>query len=679
MYCFGIGEAIRRVRPYGLFVVVIMQLGMAFPAWPATFTVNSTTDAVDITPGNGICADASGNCTLRAAVQEANLFPGPDIIMLGAATYTLSLTGTDDIAAQGDLDITQDVTISGVGAISTIIDGGDIDRIFHIAPSGGVTVMISGLTIRNGNSSGLAGGGIRNGGTLDLQDIALSSNVSGDGGAILNLVTLTITNSTVDGNTASGDGGGIFNSGNLTLRNSTVTGNTANDAGGGILNSSSATATLNNDTISHNVAAINRGGGISNAGTATLTHTIVANNTGDNCSGTATITSVGNNLDSDSSCGFVTTGDISGQNPLLDSLANNGGATQTRALLVGSPAIDAGTIPPAPPACEATDQRGVIRPFPVGGACDIGAFEFTPGVDLALTKTDGDDCADRDDILNYVITVVNNSTDDATGVTVTDTLPTGVTFVSANASAGSCTLSAGTLTCDLATLTGGSSVTITLRVSADVVQQVINIASVNLNELDPNLANNSAEDETRINCSEDNCFIATAAFGSPMAKEVAVLRAFRNRYLMSNAVGRKFVELYYRYSPPIARTCKDDRSNKNLSPQLGEPMMHAQTQALEKFKMHIDGAWVESCSGDYFESDNPFTGRPWALIPRGNRDDADRAVQAAHKAFSSGEWPKLSASQRGALLRKLGDLLVTHAQELAHTEVRDTMADSPIR
>lgn len=99
--------------------------------------------------------------------------------------------------------------------------------------------------------------------------------------------------------------------------------------------------------------------------------------------------------------------------------------------------------------------------------------------------------------------------------------------------------------------------------------------------------------------------------------------------------------------------------------------MHAQTQVLEKYKMHIGDAWVESCSGDWFESDNPFTGRPWALIPRGNRDDADRAVQAAHTAFSSGEWPKLSASQRGALMRKLGDLLVTHAQDLAHIEVRD--------
>ncbi|MFB3087208.1 MAG: aldehyde dehydrogenase [Acidiferrobacterales bacterium] len=99
--------------------------------------------------------------------------------------------------------------------------------------------------------------------------------------------------------------------------------------------------------------------------------------------------------------------------------------------------------------------------------------------------------------------------------------------------------------------------------------------------------------------------------------------------------------------------------------------MHARTQPLETYKMYIDGQWVESASGDHFESDNPYTGRPWALIPKGNQDDADRAVEAAHRAFTSGEWPKLSASQRGALLRKLGDQLTTHAAHLAGIEVRD--------
>jgi aldehyde dehydrogenase (NAD+) len=97
----------------------------------------------------------------------------------------------------------------------------------------------------------------------------------------------------------------------------------------------------------------------------------------------------------------------------------------------------------------------------------------------------------------------------------------------------------------------------------------------------------------------------------------------------------------------------------------------AQSQPLEQYKMYIDGQWVESASGDYFESDNPFTGQPWALIPKGGKDDVDRAVQAAHRAFVSGDWPKCTASQRGALLRKLGDLLTTNAEHLAEIEVRD--------
>ncbi len=99
--------------------------------------------------------------------------------------------------------------------------------------------------------------------------------------------------------------------------------------------------------------------------------------------------------------------------------------------------------------------------------------------------------------------------------------------------------------------------------------------------------------------------------------------------------------------------------------------VQAKSQPLEQYKMYIDGQWVESASGDHFESDNPFTGQPWALIPKGGKDDVDRAVQAAHRAFVSGDWPKLTASQRGALLRKLGDLLTTHAKHLAEIEVRD--------
>src|SRR5436309_5704039 len=87
--------------------------------------------------------------------------------------------------------------------------------------------------------------------------------------------------------------------------------------------------------------------------------------------------------------------------------------------------------------------------------------------------------------------------------------------------------------------------------------------------------------------------------------------------------------------------------------------------------MHIGGEWVEARSGDYFESDDPFAGRPWAAVPRGGSADVDAAVNAAHRAFRSGEWPRLSPSRRGALLRKLGDLVAEHSASLAEIEVRD--------
>jgi len=87
--------------------------------------------------------------------------------------------------------------------------------------------------------------------------------------------------------------------------------------------------------------------------------------------------------------------------------------------------------------------------------------------------------------------------------------------------------------------------------------------------------------------------------------------------------------------------------------------------------MLIDGEWVSPSSGEWFETVDPYTGKPWALIPKGNAEDADRAVKAAHRAFTSGDWPKFSATQRGALLRRLGDLIAKSGQPLAETEVKD--------
>ncbi len=97
----------------------------------------------------------------------------------------------------------------------------------------------------------------------------------------------------------------------------------------------------------------------------------------------------------------------------------------------------------------------------------------------------------------------------------------------------------------------------------------------------------------------------------------------------------------------------------------------SETADLPRQQMLIDGEWTESASGEYFESFDPFTAKAWTLIPRGNADDVDRAVQAAHRAFTSGDWPKMHASQRGLLLRKLGDLIARDAEALAAIEVQD--------
>ena len=93
--------------------------------------------------------------------------------------------------------------------------------------------------------------------------------------------------------------------------------------------------------------------------------------------------------------------------------------------------------------------------------------------------------------------------------------------------------------------------------------------------------------------------------------------------------------------------------------------------ALAKYQMSIGGQWTDAVSAQCFETDNPFLGKPRALIPRGNAEDANRAVQAAHNAFTGGEWPKMNASRRGALLRKLGDLITEKSKFLAEIEVRD--------
>jgi acyl-CoA reductase-like NAD-dependent aldehyde dehydrogenase len=92
---------------------------------------------------------------------------------------------------------------------------------------------------------------------------------------------------------------------------------------------------------------------------------------------------------------------------------------------------------------------------------------------------------------------------------------------------------------------------------------------------------------------------------------------------------------------------------------------------LKKYRMLIGGQWVEPASGGWFDSVNPYTAAAWALIPRGGKDDVDRAVAAAKAAFYGDDWRKLTATGRGALLSRLADLIAADAVRLSEIETTD--------
>jgi aldehyde dehydrogenase (NAD+) len=92
---------------------------------------------------------------------------------------------------------------------------------------------------------------------------------------------------------------------------------------------------------------------------------------------------------------------------------------------------------------------------------------------------------------------------------------------------------------------------------------------------------------------------------------------------------------------------------------------------IKKYKLYINGQWEEAASGKTFGTINPYTGEVWAEIAEGDEEDVDRAVRAARKAFENPDWKRLTPTERGNLLRKLGDLVKDHAERLAQIETRD--------
>jgi CSLREA domain-containing protein len=355
-----------------------------------SLTVEVATDTHDLTPGDGVCADASGHCSLRAAIDEANAWPGPDAITIAAGINpTLTLAGADSENASGDLDVRDSLTIHGNGAV---IDAAGLDRVVH---HWGGSLELDDLTLQDGEAGSFTADGLASdAGTLTLEQVTVTRNTSTgpyQTSAISIASTATISDSTLSRN-GSSSAVEVRSGGRLTVRQSTVSEN----GGNGLAVDSGGSLALRASTL-----VADGGAALSSGGTVTLAGNILSGGSPTNCASSTGITSEGYNLVTDSSCQATQATDHVVANALLSPLVNQGGPTQTQVPYQTSPALD--LIPVATAGlCDATtptDQRGVSRPQ--GPACDAGATEGNAGpsqppTPLSLTVNTSADTRDAD-------------------------------------------------------------------------------------------------------------------------------------------------------------------------------------------------------------------------------------------------------------------------------------------
>ena len=448
------------------------------------------------------------------------------------------------ISTSGDLILTDDVLTDNIaaGAGGGLVDGGD-----------GTTLTISGTTISDNKACQPTSGGLRGGGGISIT-IAATTNISssvitgntalpnGNGGGItteccqgaagLQIASTTISdNRAFDGGGVASDGGGV----NLLFAD-TLSGNQASNNGGAFEDGSGGTDRFVDSTFDANTAGAD-GGGIWEVGTGTVSFSTLVGNTstsgtgnlsvGAESNGTFSIddsiavgagpsgncntfgfTDNGYNLFDDTSdhgaqCGSgAGKHDIITSDPKLGSLANNGGLTETVALLSGSPAVDTASdslcrtepVPPSLPVARdgliggtPVDQRYVTRPQ--GPHCDIGAFEATPDVGVSGSVAKDPIFVGQQDTVTWV--VGNSNPSDAENATFTDPAA-GYTIDSATPSQGSCSHTATTLTCHLGLIPPGGHVTIKVVITGQTPGKITLNGKTATTGSDLNQANNHA-------------------------------------------------------------------------------------------------------------------------------------------------------------------------------------------
>ena len=420
------------------------------PARAATITVATLEDSF-VANGNCSLREAISSANLNLAFDACTAGTlGPDTIQIAVpGTITLAIPGkTEDTNATGDFDVLEALTIVGQGPVfaggppgGTTIDANAVDRGFDVQP--GASLTLQRLTATNGDASsgGLNGGGgnVFANGDLTLDRVVVISGFAGNGGGVFLAGgrQMIVTDSLFEENDAQGqpapngggnggalfldfnttvsltrvsinrndalstfanvqpEGGGIYNDGTLTMTNVTLGG--ANRAVGGpaVVSRGGAlfnlgTATLQNVTISGGEAsgnAASAGGGIfRQTGTVSLRNTLLAANSPQNCAGG--VTSLGNNLDTGTSCGFAGPTDVNnGVADLLGQTFAGNFPVLTFPLLATSQAVDAGSNA----GCPATDA--LLQPRPIDGtgdgttSCDVGAYELPAAAAPTATPT----------------------------------------------------------------------------------------------------------------------------------------------------------------------------------------------------------------------------------------------------------------------------------------------------
>ncbi|MHC0061779.1 beta strand repeat-containing protein [Nostoc sp. UIC 10890] len=397
------------------------------------YTINSTnnTATVTIADNDTIVTNTndSGEGSLRQAILNANAIAGANTITFAGSVFTDATPDTITLTS-GAMLITDDVTIQGTGANQLTVSGNNASNVFSILNIG-TDATIDALTITGGNGNPGSfgfGGAIRNDSNLTITNSTISNSQAFNGGGIGNTGTLTIINSTISGNSAVGNsGGGIVNSsGTLTIINSTISGNTADRIGGGI-GSFNGSTTIISSTITNNTAKniqndVAGGGGIFSNDNPTVQNTIIAGNfdlsnqapdisgavTGNANNLIGSLTGASGTIGTGSDITFASAG-ITNINQVIAALANNGGGTQTHALVTGSAAINAGNNALVPSGV-ATDQRGTGFNRISGGTVDIGAYEVQNN---NPTATNDSVTTNEDNAVNG--NLLTNDTDPDTG------------------------------------------------------------------------------------------------------------------------------------------------------------------------------------------------------------------------------------------------------------------------